>query len=65
MQSFDDNMPHLEHLEINVVLNVVLSQSEVFESHPKKAKGNIQEVDVVKYAKSSQVIKQHLSSSSM
>lgn len=54
-------MQHRGHLEVNVVLNVVLSQSEVFELHPKKAKVIIQEVDVVKYARSNQVIKQHLS----
>lgn len=35
-----------------------MSQGEVFESHPKKAKVNIQEVDVVKYARSNQVMKQ-------
>ncbi|XP_026800556.3 uncharacterized protein C18orf63 isoform X1 [Pangasianodon hypophthalmus] len=32
-------------------------EGEVFESHPKKAKVNIQEVDVVKYARSSQLAK--------
>lgn len=35
---------------------MVLSQGEVFEAHPKKAKVNIQEVDVVKYARRNQVI---------
>lgn len=57
MQVFDDNIQHRGHLRVNVVLIVVLSQGEAFESHQKKAKVKIQEVDVAKYARSNQVIK--------
>lgn len=42
---------------------MVLSQGEVFESHPKKAKVSIQEVDVVKYARNNQVMVVYLISS--